>query len=302
GAEIDAALARATDAGDFATAYDEAESSRLWAELDAPDTALFPWDAASTYIRRPPFASFGEGSRLGTYAARPILVVGDDITTDHISPAGAIPATGEAGQYLIDRGENPRDLNVFSSRRGNWEVMLRGLFTNRNVRNLLGPDILPGSTVLPDGQVLPLWRAAARYHAQGQPVVIVAGERYGMGSSRDWAAKGAALLGARAVLAVSFERIHRTNLIGMGILPLRLPEGVTPAALALSVHDLIGIDADPARISPRSPVAVRIRRADGRVEEIAATAAIETSLEVETLLKGGLLPLILRRLPFPAAV
>lgn len=301
GAEIDAALARATDADDFAAAYDEAESSRMWAELDAPDTALFPWDEASTYIRRPPFASFDEASRLGTYAARPILIVGDDITTDHISPAGAIPAAGEAGDYLIRRGENPLDLNVFSSRRGNWEVMLRGLFTNRNVRNLLGDGIPPGSTVLPDGQVLPLWQAAERYRADGQPVVVVAGERYGMGSSRDWAAKGVALLGACAVLAVSFERIHRANLIGMGVLPLRLPEGVTPETLGLSVHDLIEIDADAAQIAPRSPVAVRIRRADGRIGEITATAAIETSLEVMTLRQGGLLPLILRRQVEPAA-
>ncbi|MBV0891174.1 aconitate hydratase AcnA [Paracoccus sp. Z118] len=296
GAEIDAALAAAIDPGDFAQAYGEAEASRLWADLDAPTTPLFPWDEASTYIRRPPFAAFGEGTRLGSYIARPLLVLGDDITTDHISPAGAIPAAGDAGQWLTERGENPRDLNVFSSRRGNWEVMLRGLYTNRNVRNLLADGIPPGATILPDGETLPLYQAAARYSGAGEPVVIVAGERYGMGSSRDWAAKGAALLGARAVLAVSFERIHRANLIGMGVLPLRLPAGVSPDTLRLSVDDLIHIDADPARIAPRSEVPVRITRADGRSEAFTATAAIETTLEVETLRQAGLLPLILKRL------
>ena len=143
--------------------------------------------------------------------------------------------------------------------------------------------------------MLPLWQAAARYRDAGEPVVIVAGERYGMGSSRDWAAKGAALLGARAVLASSFERIHRANLIGMGVLPLRLAEGVTPQTLALTVHDLVEIDADPARIRPRAPVPVTIRHADGRTARFTGTAAIETSLEVETLRRGGLLPLILKR-------
>ena len=295
GAQIDAALAAAADPRDVAAAYDEAEASRLWADLDAPDTPLFPWDAASTYIRRPPFAAMDAGTRLGRYAARPLLVVGDDITTDHISPAGAIPASGEAGQWLTARGENPRDLNVFSSRRGNWEVMLRGLFTNRNVVNLLGEGVPPGSTILPDGEVLPLWQAAARYREAGEAVVIVAGERYGMGSSRDWAAKGAALLGARAVLAASFERIHRANLIGMGVLPLRLPQGVPPQTLALTVHDMVELDAAAAHITPRGEVPVTIRYADGRTARFTATAAIETSLEVETLLQGGLLPLILRR-------
>jgi len=294
GAEIDAALARAQDADDYAAAYDQAEASGLWRDLDAPDAPLFPWDPASTYIRRPPFADFA-GTRPRQIVAAPILVLGDDITTDHISPAGAIPADSEAGRYLIERGERPDDLNVFSSRRGNWQAMLRGLFTNKSVRNLLAEDIPPGSTVLPDGRILPLWRAAEHYRESSTPVVIVAGERYGMGSSRDWAAKGAALLGTRAVLATSFERIHRSNLIGMGILPLRLPAGISPQSLALTVSDRIGITLDPSRLQPRAPVAVAIHRASGTVEEFDATAAIETSIEVETLAKDGLMPLILDR-------
>ncbi|MET0741931.1 MAG: aconitate hydratase AcnA [Microvirga sp.] len=302
GDEIDAALALAVDAGDFAPSYDDAEASEAWHGLDAPATSLFPWDPASTYIRRPPFAGFGTGTRLGTYAAHPLLVVGDDITTDHISPAGQIPPRGEAADYLAERGEDRRDLNVFASRRGNWEAMVRGLFTNRAVRNLLDPRIAPGSTIhFGSGDHLPLWQAAERYAREGASVVVVAGERYGMGSSRDWAAKGVALLGARAVLASSFERIHRSNLIGMGILPLRLPAERHPDALGLQPGDQIVIDADPGRIGPRCPVPVTVRRASGECESFVATAAIETNLEVGILRIGGVIPLILRRVASPAA-
>lgn len=294
--EIDEALAAASSTADFAPAYGEAEASKAWQELEAPTTTLFPWDEKSTYIRRPPFASFGKGSLLGRYDARPILVVGDDITTDHISPAGAIPANSDAGRYLIERGEVPTDLNVFSSRRGNWEAMIRGLFTNKTVRNLLGDDIPPGSTIhSPSGDVLSLWDAAQRYAAENQPVVIVAGERYGMGSSRDWAAKGASLLGVRAVLATSFERIHRWNLIGMGILPLRLPEGFGPKELALSADDIVAITADPEVMAPRSSVSVAIRR-QGETRTFDAVAAVETNAEANILRAGGILPMILRKL------
>jgi aconitate hydratase len=296
GEEIDAALATAMDAGDYKTSYDEAEASETWRVLDAPATPLFPWSETSTYIRRPPFAGFGKGTLLGTYPAHPLLVLGDDITTDHISPAGQIPQEGEAAEYLVERGENRRDLNVFASRRGNWEAMVRGLFTNKSVRNLLDPQIAPGFTIhVGSGEHLPLWQAAERYAGEAASVVVVAGERYGMGSSRDWAAKGVALLGARAVLASSFERIHRSNLIGMGILPLRLPADRHPDNLHLQPGDQIVIDADPARISPRCTVPVTIRRASGRSESFIATAAIETGLEVEILRSGGIIPLILHR-------
>ncbi len=295
GAEIDEALSRAMDSRDFARAYKAAENSAMWADLDAPDTPLFPWDPQSTYIRRPPFATFRERETDHAIEATPILVLGDDVTTDHISPASQIQAKGETGAYLIERGENPTDLNVFSSRRGNWEAMLRGLFTNRTVVNLLGRDIPPGSTVTPNGEVLPLWRAAAQYRQTETPVVIIAGERYGMGSSRDWAAKGAALLGARAVLAASFERIHRSNLIGMGIVPLRMVSA-TPATLMLNVRDKIVVDLALSQLSPRSKVQVTIRRSSGEMVVIDCIAAIETTLEVETLRSGGIMPLILRRI------
>jgi aconitate hydratase len=295
--EIDEAVALASDAVDFKPAYDEAEASKAWRELEAPATTLFPWDETSTYIRRPPFAGFGKGSLLGTYDAHPLIVVGDDITTDHISPAGAIRAQSETGRYLIERGEVPTDLNVHASRRGNWEAMVRGLYTNRTVQNLLGSEIPPGSTIhAPSGEVLPLWCAANRYAESRQSVVIVAGERYGMGSSRDWAAKGASLLGARAVLAVSFERIHRSNLIGMGILPMRLPEGLGPDDLALKSGDLIEINANAGLISPRCPIDIAIKRYRGEATTFKAVAAIETAAEVDTLKAGGILPLMLKNL------
>ncbi len=295
--EIDEAVALASDALDFTPAYDEAEASEAWRELEAPTTTLFPWDARSTYIRRPPFAGFGKGTLLGKYDAQPLIIIGDDITTDHISPAGAIPAQSETGRYLVERGEVPTDLNVYASRRGNWEAMVRGLYTNRTVQNLLGVGIPPGSTIhAPSGDVLPLWAAADRYAQDKQPVVIVAGERYGMGSSRDWAAKGASLLGARAVLAVSFERIHRSNLIGMGILPMRLPPDFGPDKLALRSGDLIEVQADADRIAPRCPVDVVIRRCAGKTITLTAMAAIETAAEVEILKAGGILPLMLQNI------
>lgn len=296
GDEIDAALTDARAVTDFGEAYAEAEASADWAALEAPATPLFPFDPASTYIRRPPFAAAGKGTRLGRYAAHPILVVGDDVTTDHISPASAVLPGSETARYLVERGEDPKDLNVYASRRGNWEAMLRGLFVAKAVRNLLELGIAPGSTVhAGSGEEMPLWRAAARYEEEGTNVVIVAGERYGMGSSRDWAAKGAALLGTRAVLAVGFERIHRSNLINMGVLPLRLPVGVTPETLCLQPSDFIEVDADPQGVAPRTGVEVRICRADGSPHGFKAVAAVETLLEVEVLRAGGLLPMLLAR-------
>jgi aconitate hydratase len=294
--EIEVALRLAQRPGDYAEAYDTAEASADWAALPAPSGALYPWDEASTYLRRPPFVAVEGARRLGRYLAHPLIVLGDDITTDHISPAGAVPKGSEAASYLIARGEDPADLNVFSARRGNWEAMVRGLFTNRTVRNLLAEGLAAGSTIhAPSGEVLPLWRAAARYEADGESVVIVAGERYGMGSSRDWAAKGAALLGARAVLASSFEGIHRSNLINMGVLPLRLPADRHPRTLALRPGDRLEIDADPARLTPGAEVAVTLRRADGGSDQFTTRAAIETGLEVEILRDGGAIPRLLQR-------
>ena len=295
-AEIAVALQKAIDPADIAIAYAAAEESAAWKTLDAPSSMVFPWDEKSTYIRRPPFASARMPSRLGKYTATPLLVVGDDITTDHISPVGQIPAQSDAGRYLIARGEDPNDLNVYAARRSNWEAMVRGLFTNRSVVNLLDAALPPGQTLhAPSGERMSLFDASRRYEQEGVSLVIVAGERYGMGSSRDWAAKGAGLLCARAILAVSFERIHRSNLVGMGVLPVKLPPGVTPQSLALSVDDRIEIDAPAETLKPRMPVPVRITRPNGATRVFTATAAVETSLEIDTLKAGGIIPLILRR-------
>ena len=292
GVEIDAALAASVSPADFFDAYQRAEENEIWRGLDAPSTPLFPWDEKSTYIRRPPFASADGVTRLGSYVAHPLLVLGDDITTDHISPAGQVPAGSDAAEYLVARGENAQDLNVFAARRGNWEAMLRGLFTNSTVRNLLAPNTPPGSTIhAASGDVLPLRLAAERYHADRESVVVIAGERYGTGSSRDWAAKGLWLLGVRAVLALSFERIHRSNLIGMGILPIVLPE-----RLALTVGDTIAIDAAPEDVVPRATVSISIQRLSGKTESLTAAVAVETALEVTLLKDGGILPHILRRI------
>ena len=294
--EIAAALAAAQIPEDIATAYTTAESSPAWQQLDAPTSARFPWDSASTYLRPPPFARAEATIRLGHYRAHPLLVLGDDITTDHISPAGAVPPASEAARYLLARGENPGDLNVFAARRGNWEAMLRGLFTNRTIRNLLAENIPPGSTLFaPDGSILPLYQATERYRDAGLSTVILAGERYGMGSSRDWAAKGAALLGARAVLATSFERIHRSNLVNMGVLPIALPPECHPFRLQLRPGDTLDIDAEPTRLAPRATIPITLHRATGATEDFTARAEIETAQEMEVLATGGILPTILRR-------
>ncbi|MXP62087.1 aconitate hydratase AcnA [Roseomonas sp. M0104] len=297
-AEIEAATTAAVDPADIAAAGAEADASAAWAALAAPATPRFPWDPASTYLRRPPFVRLGQEAATegGTLRAHPLMVLGDDITTDHISPAGAIASTSDAAAWLVEHGEDPRDLNVYASRRGNWEVMLRGLFVNRTVVNHLRPGLEPGHTVFaPTGEVLPVWRAAARYAAAGLPVLLLAGERYGTGSSRDWAAKGAQLLGARAVLANSFERIHRANLVGMGVLPLQLPAGWRPEALGLAPGDTIEIGWDLSALVPRAAVPIALRRASGERREAMATALLDTSREVALVRSGGMIPMILRR-------
>ncbi|MFD4837514.1 aconitate hydratase AcnA [Achromobacter sp. NPDC058515] len=293
-ADIDAALAAGLRPADYRAAFRIASANPAWQALQSPDSARFPWDPASTALRRPPFASTEAGSQLGRYAAHPLLVLGDDVTTDHLSPASAIPPDSLIADFLVERGDDRSDLNVFASRRGNWQVMMRAAFYSKSLANLLCPDAPVGHTLhAPSGRMEPIWEAAGHYAQAGQPVVLVAGARFGTGSSRDWAAKGQRLLGIRAVLAVSFERIHRSNLIGMGILPLRLPEGVTPETLRIQSGDRIEIDADAAALAPRLAVPVRILRANGAIEPLAATAAVETRLEVSLLRKGGVIPAIL---------
>ena len=263
-AEIDLFLSRASDQSDFSGAFEIAQRNEAWRDLAAPKTVCFPWNEASTYLRPPPFASTQQMSRLGRYVAHPLLVVGDDVTTDQISPAGQIARKSAAADYLIERGENPDDLNVFASRRGNHEAMVRGLFTNNAVDNFPGSGLPPGSTIHSgSGEVMRIYEAAARYSSEALSTVIVAGERYGAGSSRDWAAKGPALLGVRAVLALSFERIHRQNLIGMGILPIVIPSEWRDRILSLKPSDTIEIDLPDDAAEPNASVSVRIGSKQG---------------------------------------
>ena len=293
--EIDRILADARAPDDVQLRYDAAEANPAWAALDAPDAALFPWDAGSTYLRPPPFVRADARPTLGGAVARPLLVLGDDITTDHISPAGAIPAGTPAARYLIERGETPGDLNVFAARRGNWEAMVRGLFTNPSVDNLLRPGIAPGRTVhAPGGTEMTLWDAAERYAAEGTPLVIVAGDRYGTGSSRDWAAKGPQLLGVRAVIASSFERIHRSNLINMAVLPLTVAREDALALRELSAAALIGFPGT-VPLEPGALVTLRIEDR-GVVRDFAARLAADTQAECDILARGGMLPALLQRL------
>ncbi|MFX1803075.1 aconitate hydratase AcnA [Paraburkholderia sp. A1RO-5] len=294
--EVAALVAQSADPEDYPRAFAVASRNPAWHNLDAPTSARFPWDPKSTALRRPPFAAVDQGSQLGRYRAYPLLVLGDDVTTDHISPASAIPKDSYVADFLVSRGDDRNELNVFASRRGNWEVMMRAAFYNKTLVNRLKPGMPVAHTLhVPSGDVLPIFEAAQRYSLAGESVVLVAGERYGTGSSRDWAAKGQRLLGIRAVLAASFERIHRSNLIGMGILPLRFAPGTHPDTLALGPGDMLEVDADAAMITPRCAVPVRVVRADGRVEAIDVRAAVETQLECRLLRSGGVIPLILQK-------
>lgn len=293
-AEIDAAMNAGFRAADVPAAFARASANALWQAIACPATARFPWNPSSRDLRRPRFAALSE-TRLGRYAAAPLMVLGDDMTTDHISPAGWIAPDSEAGQWLIARDGDPADLNVYASYRGNWEVMLRGLFTNRLARNHLADDLPPAWTVLGDGARLPVHLAADRLADAGQAVVLLAGERYGMGSSRDWAAKGVALLGARAVIARSFERIHRQNLIGMGVLPIQIADAFIPAQAGLLPTDRLMVDVAPDHLVPRMAITVEIQRQNGTRHQISCKADVQTIAEVDTLRQGGVLSALLRR-------
>lgn len=282
--------------GDYPRDFAQAARNPLWHALEAPDSPRFPWNPDSTALRRPPFCATSEGSMLGHYTAYPLLVLGDDVTTDHISPASAIPPDSLVADFLVSRGDDRNDLNVFASRRGNWEVMLRAAFHSKTLVNLLKPGMPVAHTLhVPSGEVQPIWEVAERYRTAGDAMVLIAGERYGMGSSRDWAAKGQRLLGIRCVLASGFERIHRSNLIGMGILPLQFPPDVTPHSLQIKPGDTIEVDAVPEKLTPRCRVTVHIRRLTGDAQRFHATAAVETRLETELLKQGGVIPSILHK-------
>jgi aconitate hydratase len=269
-----------------------------WEGLDAPSGDTFAWDAASLYLNEPPFLAAvpaepePHGDIVG---ARPLALLGDSITTDHISPVGIITPRSAAGQYLVSLGVKPAEFNSFASRRVKHDVMIRGTFANIRLRNRMAPEREGGFTRHePSGEILPMHEAAARYIRDSVPLVVVAGHEYGAGSSRDWAAKGTMLLGVRAVIARSFERIHRSNLVYMGVLPLQFPDGVSAETLGLDGSerfDLTGIAPSPA---PRAPVRCAIHRADGSRTELELLCRLDTPYEAECFRHGGILPRVLR--------
>ncbi len=297
--EIEATMAAALRGEDFRNAYADIETRNpLWNAIPVSGDALYRWRADSTYIQEPPF--FAEFARdlppsADIRGARVLVLVGDSITTDHISPAGPIPADSPAGQYLIGNGVMPEAFNSYGSRRGNDRVMSRGTFANIRLRNRLAPGTEGGwTTHFPSGEVVSIHEAADRYRAAGEPVIVIGGRDYGMGSSRDWAAKGPYLLGVRAVIAQSFERIHRSNLVGMGILPLQFREGENAQALGLDGSETFDILLDDPPV-PGRDVRVVARRPDGVRSEFTVRLRVDTPVEIEYYRNGGILQTVLRR-------
>ena len=261
---------------------------------------MYEWDAASTYVQEPPFftdLSPAPAEPSDIEGARVVVKVGDSITTDHISPAGSIKKDSPAGQYLVEHGVEPSDFNSYGSRRGNHEVMLRGTFANVRLRNELAPDTEgPWTTHLPTGEVTTIYDASLRYREERVPLLVLAGKEYGSGSSRDWAAKGPALLGIRATLAESYERIHRSNLVGMGVLPLQFQEGDSAASLELTGREMFDVRGLSGGIAPRQEVTVHVTREDGSGSEFTAIARIDGPAEVDYYLAGGILQMVLRQM------
>jgi len=279
---------------------DFASQNPKWNEISSSTGDLYRWDEESNYIHEPPFfASFSmESGRIeDIVSARPLGIFGDSVTTDHISPAGAIKQSSPAGQYLISRGVQPIDFNSYGSRRGNDLVMTRGTFANVRIKNLMVPGVEGGVTKhYPSGDQLSIYEAAMRYQQDGVPLIVIAGHEYGTGSSRDWAAKGTRLLGVKMVIAESFERIHRSNLVGMGVLPLQFPEGTNARSLKLDGSETFSVTGLSDEIRPRQKVRFGIKRKDGQTEEIDAILRIDTPIEVDYYRHGGILPYVLREL------
>jgi aconitate hydratase len=267
-----------------------------WAGLPVPEGELYAWDDASTYVRRPPYFDAEASGRVDDVeGARCLVMIGDSVTTDHISPAGSIKPESPAGEYLIDRGVERRDFNSYGARRGNHEVMVRGTFANVRLRNLLVPGSEGTWTVhLPSGEETTIYEASQRYQSEGVPLVVLAGKEYGSGSSRDWAAKGPNLLGVKAVIAESYERIHRSNLVGMGILPLQYATGENAESLGLSGHETFAVHG--VQNGDATEAIVIATRDDGTEVEFTTRVRLDTPREREYLRAGGILPFVLRRL------
>jgi aconitate hydratase len=272
-----------------------------WQSLEVPTGDLFEWDTFSTYVRKPPYF---DGMTLETKEptdvrqARALGVFGDSVTTDHISPAGEIVRQSPAGHYLTENDVPVAEYNTFGARRGNHEVMGRGTFGNIRLRNRIVPGVEGWFTKhLPDGEEMSIWEASEKYQAEGVPLIILGGKEYGTGSSRDWAAKGPKILGVKAVIVESFERIHRSNLVGMGVLPLQFETGQSVESLGLTgdeVFDIEGIES--AGLAPRQRLKVTATAPDGGVKTFNVTSRIDTPIEVDYYRHDGILPYVLRQL------
>jgi aconitate hydratase len=297
--EVREVMQKALDPESFRRLYaDFAEQNPLWNAIPSSSGLLYEWDAKSTYIQEPPFFAdlkMASGKASDINGARPLAIFGDSVTTDHISPAGSIKSSSPAGKYLVENGVSVEDFNSYGSRRGNDRVMTRGTFANVRIKNQMVPGV-EGGVTLYKGERMPIYDAAMRYQEDGTPLVVIAGQEYGTGSSRDWAAKGTKLLGVRAVVAQSFERIHRSNLVGMGVLPLQFEEGTNAQTLKLDGSETFDVTGVSGELRPRQSANLVIHRADGSTESVKVRLRIDTPIEVDYYEHGGILPFVLRQL------
>jgi aconitate hydratase len=306
GAEIAETVARCLTPAMFRDRYGNVfEGPEAWRSIATATGETYCWDPTSTYVQHPPYfdGMTPEPEPVRDVAgARALAILGDSITTDHISPAGSIKKDSPAGAYLMGHQVPPRDFNSYGARRGNHQIMMRGTFANIRIKNELAPGTEGGFTThRPSGDLMPIYDAAMRYQAEGVPLVVFAGREYGTGSSRDWAAKGTRLLGVRAVIAESFERIHRSNLVGMGVLPLQFKDSMTRADLALDGSETFGIAGIADGLKPRQDIVLTVHRADGSSFDITLLCRIDTLDEIEYYTNGGVLPYVLRRMIADAA-
>jgi aconitate hydratase len=298
--EVASVVAGSVTAAMFKSEYGQVfEGDERWRGLAVPQGNLFQWQKDSSYVKAPPFFD-GVTAEVPGFTditgERALAVLGDSVTTDHISPAGSIPVDSPAGKYLIANGVPPSDFNSYGARRGNHEVMMRGTLANTRLKNLMVPGVEGGFTAhQPDGEKMTIFDASERYRKEGVPLIIVAGKEYGTGSSRDWAAKGVQLLGVRAVIAESFERIHRSNLIGMGVLALEFKPGDNRNSLGLTGKELYSILGMTKGVKQRQVLTVRAEEG-GKTKEFEVIARIDTPEEIEYVRHGGILPYVLRDL------
>jgi aconitate hydratase len=299
--DIDKVLAVAVDAEMYKKMYaDLANTNKMWNEIKSPTGDVYTWDKSSTYIAKAPYfdrftPSGGKAEEVK--GARALAIFGDSITTDHISPAGSIKKTSPAGEYLQAHGVKPDEFNSYGARRGNHEVMVRGTFANVRIKNTMMGGKEGGNTLhQPGGEALSIYDAAVRYASEKVPLIVVAGQEYGTGSSRDWAAKGTLLLGVKAVIARSFERIHRSNLVGMGVLPCQFADGTSAETLKLDGTESFDLVGFASGLTPQQEVQLKVHRKGGTIDTVPLRLRIDTPIEIEYYLAGGILPYVLRQL------